>query len=302
MAVSDRVTVLRGGRAVATVTTAESTLESLASLMVGRVFETTNRRRPAQAEKPVVLAVDNLTVAGDRGAAAVSGVTLEVRAGEIVALAGVSGNGQRELAEAITGFRKASTGSVRVGGAVLPNGDARAAFEAGVGYVPEDRLGTAVSPNLSLAMNLVLKSYRAASAGPFLRLGQMKEIADKAIEAYDVKTSGPDARAATLSGGNLQKIVLAREFAHDLKVLVAASPTQGLDVAAVETVRAHLVAAAERGVAVLLISEDLDEILELNDRILVMYEGRLSEVIDRTSHDEVGLRMAGETPGGELAS
>ena len=127
----------------------------------------------------------------------------------------------------------------------------------------------------------------------------MKEIADKAIEAYDVKTSGPDARAATLSGGNLQKIVLAREFAHDLKVLVAASPTQGLDVAAVETVHAHLVSAAERGVAVLLISEDLDEILELNDRILVMYEGRLSEVIDRTSHDEVGLRMAGETPGGE---
>ncbi len=224
-------------------------------------------------------------------------VTLEVRAGEIVALAGVSGNGQRELAEAITGFRKASSGSVRVGGAALPNGDARAAFEAGVGYVPEDRLGTAVSPNLSLAMNVVLKSYRSASAGPFLRLGRMKEIADKAIEAYDVKTSGPDARAATLSGGNLQKIVLAREFAHDLKVLVAASPTQGLDVAAVETVHAHLVSAAERGVAVLLISEDLDEILELNDRILVMYEGRLSEVVDRTSHDEVGLRMAGETPG-----
>ena len=297
MAVSDRVTVLRGGRAVATVTTAESTLESLASLMVGRVFETTNRRRPAQAERPVVLAVDGLTVEGDRGAPAVNGVTLEVRAGEIVALAGVSGNGQRELAEAITGFRKASSGSVRVGGVALPNGDARAAFEAGIGYVPEDRLGTAVSPNLSLAMNVVLKSYRSASAGPFLRLGQMKEIAGTAIEAYDVKTSGPDARAATLSGGNLQKIVLAREFAHDLKVLVAASPTQGLDVAAVETVHTHLVNAAERGVAVLLISEDLDEILELNDRIVVMYEGRLSEVTDRTSHDEVGLRMAGQTPG-----
>ena len=126
----------------------------------------------------------------------------------------------------------------------------------------------------------------------------MNEIADEAIRAYDVKTSGPAARAATLSGGNLQKIVLAREFAHDLKVLIAASPTQGLDVAAVEAVHTHLVNAAERGVAVLLISEDLDEILELNDRIVVMYEGELSEVIDRTSHDEVGLRMAGETPAG----
>ena len=189
-----------------------------------------------------MLAVDGLTVEGDRGAPAVNGVTLEVRAGEIVALAGRRrATGSASWRRRSPGSGKASSGSVRVGGAALPNGDARAAFEAGVGYVPEDRLGTAVSPNLSLAMNLVLKSYRGASAGPFLRLGRMKEIADKAIEAYDVKTSGPDARAATLSGGNLQKIVLAREFAHDLKVLVAASPTQGLDVAAVETVHAHLV-------------------------------------------------------------
>ena len=295
-AVSDRVTVLRGGRAIATVDTASSTLESLASLMVGRAFETTTKSRPARAaEREPVLAVEGLTVEGDRGATAVRGVTFTVHAGEIVALAGVSGNGQRELAEAITGFRPASAGSVRVGATLLPNGDARAAFDLGVGYVPEDRLGTAVSPNLSLAMNVVLKSFRSESAGPFLRLRQMNERAEEAIRAYDVKTSGPAARAATLSGGNLQKIVLAREFAHDLKVLVAASPTQGLDVAAVETVHEHLVAAAERGVAVLLISEDLDEILELNDRILVMYEGQISEVVDRTSVEEIGLRMAGET-------
>ena len=300
-AVSDRVTVLRGGRAIATVDTASSTLESLASLRVGRAFETTARSRSAPAEqreaeqREAVLTVEGLSVEGDRGATAVKDVTFTVRAGEIVALAGVSGNGQRELAEAITGFRSAAAGSVRVGGEVLPNGDARAAFQVGVGYVPEDRLGTAVSPNLSLAMNVALKSFRSESAGPFLRLGQMNERAEEAIRAYDVKTSGPAARAATLSGGNLQKIVLAREFAHDLKVLVAASPTQGLDVAAVETVHAHLVAAAERGVAVLLISEDLDEILELNDRILVMYEGQLSEVVDRTSVEEIGLRMAGET-------
>ena len=134
--------------------------------MVGREFESTARPRRPQVEQPVVLAVDDLTVEGDRGAAAVKGVSLTVRAGEIVALAGVSGNGQRELAEAITGFRHAAAGSVRVGATELPNGDARAAFEAGVGYVPEDRLGTAVSPNLSLAMNVVLKSYRGASRRP----------------------------------------------------------------------------------------------------------------------------------------
>jgi general nucleoside transport system ATP-binding protein len=298
-AVSDRVTVLRGGRAVATVDTASSTRESLASLMVGRAFEATARpRQPRPEQREEVLAVEGLTVVGDRGGTAVDDVTLTVHAGEILALAGVSGNGQRELAEAITGFRSAVTGSVRVGRALLPNGDARAAFRAGVGYVPEDRLGTAVSPNLSLAKNIVLKSYRTESVGPFLRLRRMNELAERAISAYDVKTSGPAARAATLSGGNLQKIVLAREFGHDLKVLIAASPTQGLDVAAVETVHAHLVNAAEEGVAVLLISEDLDEILELNDRILVMYEGQVSEVTDRSSVEEIGLRMAGEAPGG----
>ena len=178
-AVSDRVTVLRGGRAIATVTTAESTLESLASLMVGREFETTSAapRRP-QAEQPVVLAVDDLTVEGDRGAPAVNGVTLTVRAGEIVALAGVSGNGQRELAEAITGLpaRRRGLGARRRRRRCRTATRARRSRRASA-TCPEDRLGTAVSPNLSLAMNVVLKSYRGASAGPFLRLGRMSEIA-----------------------------------------------------------------------------------------------------------------------------
>jgi simple sugar transport system ATP-binding protein len=295
-AVSDRVTVLRAGRAIATVQTAEATPRSLASLMVGHEIEAVHRARRAARDSPAVLEIDDLWADGDRGTAAVKGVSLAVRAGEIVAVAGVAGNGQRELAETITGLRPRTHGSIRVEGEPLRNGDARAAFEAGVGYVPEDRLGTGVSPTLSLAMNLELRSYRRRSFGPLLRLRRMREDAEEAIRAYDIKASGPDMEADHLSGGNLQKLILAREFSEQLKVLVAASPTRGLDVAAVESVHAHLVDAAANGTAVLVISEDLDEILALNDRVLVMYEGRLSEVDDRESIEEIGLRMAGETP------
>ena len=207
---------------------------------------------------------------------------------EIVAVAGVAGNGPLELAEAIAGLRRATQGSVRVGGRAVAG--ARAAHAAGLGYVPEDRLGTGVAPNLSIAMNIDLKSYRE---GPlFLRLGRMRERAQRAIDTYAIKAPGPDAEADTLSGGNIQKVVLAREFAGNLKALIAASPTRGLDVSAVETVHRHLVEAADRGVGVLLISEDLDEILALADRVLVMYEGRLTEA-PRDDVDRIGVLMAG---------
>ena len=178
----------------------------------------------------------------------------------------------------------------------LKSGDVRASFDAGIRYVPEDRLGTGVSPSLSLAMNLELRSYRRSSLGPFLRLRKMRENAEKAIVDFDIKAPGPDVQAANLSGGNLQKVVIAREFAGEMKVLIAASPTRGLDVSAVATVHSYLLEAAARGTAVLLFSEDLDEILALNDRIVVMYEGQLSEVADRESIEEIGLRMAGGTP------
>ena len=218
--------------------------------------------------------------------------TLTVRAGEIVAVAGVAGNGQRELAEAIAGLRPRA-GVVRIGDRVVRPADPRAAYRAGLGYVPEDRLGTGVAPNLPLSMNIELKSYRVGSAGPFLRLRRMWERALKAIQDYDIKASGPGVEADTLSGGNIQKVVLAREFAGNLKALIAASPTRGLDVSAVETVHRHLCDAADRGVGVLLISEDLDEILALADRILVMYEGTLSPVEHRNDIDEIAVLMAG---------
>jgi general nucleoside transport system ATP-binding protein len=301
-AVSDRVTVLRAGRVVATESTEGATRESLASLMVGHALESGRRPRKAMPERVPVLEAADLWAEGDRGSTAVKGITLTVNAGEIVAVAGVSGNGQRELAEVIAGLRPHTQGSLRVAGAELRNGDARAAYQAGVGYVPEDRLGTGVAPNLTLAENLELKSYRHGSLGPLLRLGRMRSLADAAIRTYDIKTSGPDVAADTLSGGNLQKVVLAREFAGELKLLIAASPTRGLDVSAVDTVHAHLCEAADAGVAVLVISEDLDEIMALNDRILVIYEGRLTEVKDRESIQEIGLLMAGETAAGETAA
>jgi simple sugar transport system ATP-binding protein len=292
MAVSDRVTVLRGGHTVGTVATADSTARSLASLMVGRGIEQVHRIGQADADAAAVLELDDLWADGDRGAPAVRGVSLQVHAGEIVAVAGVSGNGQRELAEAIVGLRRPTRGTIRVAGRALRPGDPRRAIDAGIAYVPEDRLGTGVAPDLSLAENLALKSYR--HGGPLLRLGRMRRHALDLIDRYDIKAPGPGAVSGQLSGGNVQKLVLAREFSGEPQVLVAASPTRGLDIGAIETVHRHLIDAAARGLAILLISEDLNEILALNDRIVVMYEGRLSRVVDRDDVQEIGLRMAGD--------
>ena len=293
-AVSDRVTVLRAGKAIGTVETAGSTAQSLAALMVGREVTPVRRERTGAASGMAALEVENVWANGDRGVAAVKGVSLTVCAGEIAAIAGVAGNGQRELAEAITGLRPYDEGAVRVQGRPVRAGDARSAFEAGIGYVPEDRHGTGVAPSLSIARNLALKSFRQRSLGPFLRLAPMREHAEAEIKSFEIKASGPDQRTDYLSGGNLQKVVLAREFSASPSVLVAASPTRGLDVSAVEQVHSLLLRAAENGTAVLLISEDLDEILALNDRVFVMYEGALTELPRGAGVDEIGLQMAGQ--------
>ena len=292
-AVSDRVTVMRAGRVVATVATADATPQSLASLMVGRELDVTKRRRSAVSVGDAVLEVQDVWAPSYRATTSLKGADFTVGSGEIVAVAGVAGNGQRELAEAIAGLRTRTKGTVRISGRTVRNGDPRHAYRAGLGYVPEDRLGTGVAPNLPLTMNVELKSHRHGTFGPFLRMARMRELALAAIRTYEVKAPGPHAEAATLSGGNIQKIVLAREFAGNLKVLIAASPTRGLDVSAVDTVQRHIAEAADRGVAVLLISEDLDEILALADRVLVMYEGRLTPVEHRDDVDRIGVLMAG---------
>jgi ABC-type uncharacterized transport system ATPase subunit len=299
MAVSDRVTVLRDGRSVATVDTADSTRESLASLMVGRELNT-YRRHDRRDVGDGLFEVEGVCAAGDRGEEAVHDVSLEVRAGEILGIAGVAGNGQRELAEALTGLRPVSSGTIAVGGVRVHTGDPRAAIRAGIAHVPEDRLHTGVAPSLSIASNVVLKSYRDTenSAGPFLRFRHIRDWAVELIRRYDVKAPGPSASARQLSGGNLQKVVLAREFSGNPRVLVIAAPTRGLDVGAIETVHDHLREAAAAGVAVLLISEDLDELMTLSDRIAVMYEGRIVGQVDAATAAvaEIGLMMAG---GGE---
>ncbi|MGZ4302117.1 MAG: ABC transporter ATP-binding protein [Gaiellaceae bacterium] len=296
-AVADRVTVLRRGRSLATASTAEATPRSLAALMVGREVEIGRPHEDRRAVGDVVLALDGVCADGDRGVRAVKEVSLEVRRGEIVAIAGVAGNGQRELSETIVGMRPATKGTVEVNGRRVRSGDPRSAIRAGVAYVPEDRLGTGVAPTMSIASNLVLKSYRRApvSRGPFLRFGRIRDLALRAIDKYDVRASGPDEPAWQLSGGNLQKVVLSREFSGEPAVLVAASPTRGLDVSSIETVHAYLREAASTGVGVLLLSEDLDEILALADRIAVMYEGGIAGERDARSAtvEELGLLMAG---------
>jgi simple sugar transport system ATP-binding protein len=296
-AVSDRVTILRAGRAITTASTADATPRSLAAMMVGREVRAVHRPRQEQPDGPAVLEIHGLSARGDRGPPAVRDVSFAVRAGEIVAIAGVAGNGQRELAETITGLRPPTAGSVSVRGRRLHGGAPREAIEAGIAYVPEDRLGTGVAPACSITTNAALKSYRRTSFGPLLRGRLMRRRAEKLIETYDVKASSAEMEAGKLSGGNLQKLVIGREFSSDPQVLVAASPTRGLDVAAIEAVHTYLIEAAARGVAILLISEDLDEILALNDRIVVMYEGRLDEVGREETVEEIGLRMTG----GELA-
>jgi ABC-type uncharacterized transport system ATPase subunit len=296
-AVSDRVTVLRAGKAVATVSTADSTPRSLAALMVGRDVAAPQRRERQSDVGEPVLEVRGLSATGDRGGDALRDVTLTVRAGEILAIAGVAGNGQRELAETVSGMRKASAGSIHIDGKALRGGDAREAIRAHVAHVPEDRLHTGVAPSLPIASNVVLKSYRSGSVtkGPMLRLRAIRALAERLIERYDVRGGGPDLPARRLSGGNLQKVVLAREFEGEPRVLIAASPTRGLDVSAIETVHGYLRDAAAAGVGVLLISEDLDEILALADRIAVIYEGAIvGEVAaGEASVEEIGLMMAG---------
>jgi simple sugar transport system ATP-binding protein len=295
-AVADRVTILRRGRSIATVAATESTPRSLAALMVGREIEL-GRKNGEREVGGARIELAGVSADGDRGFSAVKGVSLSVRGGEIVAIAGVAGNGQRELAETIAGMRAPTAGSITVEGRRLDGGDPREAIGARVAYVPEDRLGTGVAPGLSIASNVVLKSYRKppASRGPLLLVHKIRELARSLLDRYDIRGGGPDVPAWQLSGGNLQKVVLAREFSGEPAVLVAASPTRGLDVAGIETVHSYLRTAAEHGVGVLLISEDLDEILALADRIVVMYEGAIvgEREAATATVEELGLLMAG---------
>ncbi len=300
MAVSDRVTVLRGGKTVGTVNTKESSTRDLARLMVGRevVFNRVERSVAADASA-IVLSLESVSALDDRGNSALNDVSLTVGRGEIVGVAGVSGNGQRELAEVIAGMRASSAGTISVNGETVQTGRVRKSIGAGIAHVPEDRLHTGLAPSHSVQDNLVLKSYRSSPISKLTVLVQkmIRSNAEQLVEKYDVKTPSTETPVRLLSGGNVQKVLLAREFSTDPRVLVAASPTRGLDVGAIESVRARLVEAADRGVGVLLISEDLEEILSLADRVLVMYEGRIVGNVpaESANREMLGLLMGGAT-------
>jgi general nucleoside transport system ATP-binding protein len=294
--VSDRITVLRDGRRVATIATREAEASGLARMMVGREVAFPERRGPAHLGD-VVLSVRGLAVTGDRGIGVVHGVDLQVRAGEILGVAGVSGNGQRELAEAIAGLRDIDAGAVEVGGVDVTGWSPRRRTRSGLGYIPENRLGTGLAPGLSIVDNLALRRYRRPPmSGRFvLRRDEMERHADELVRAFDVRGVRARLPVRLLSGGNLQKALLAREIDQQPLVLIASGPTRGLDVGATVEVRRRLLDERDRGAGILLISEDLEELRALADRIAVIHRGAIVGEVDATaaSVEEIGLLMAG---------
>jgi ABC-type uncharacterized transport system ATPase subunit len=298
--IADRITVIRRGKVVGERIPSETNEEDLAELMVGRAVELTVDRGESHPAGPA-LRVTDLQVHDDRGNPAVRSVDLEVRAGEIFGIAGVAGNGQDELVEAIIGLRKVSGGRIELSGEDVTVATPRQMNEAGVAYVPADRHRFGLVLPFSIADNIVLTSYYRA---PFAR-GILRDFAarDKAaadgIERFDVRTPSADATAGTLSGGNQQKLVVAREFDRPLKLLILDQPTRGLDVGSIEFIHRQAIRMRDEGTAILLVSAELDEVLELSDRIGVMYRGRIVATVDGRTADknEVGLLMAtgGET-------
>jgi simple sugar transport system ATP-binding protein len=289
-AVSDNVTVMRDGRVVERVKTSSTNRRELARMMVGRDVDLSVRRSKTPPG-PVLLSLEGVGLAGEQDAISLQEINLEVRAGEIVGIAGVAGNGQRELAEVVVGLRAPSSGTVSIDGEDVTGAGASAARKSGLAYVPEDRLGTGLSPSLSVAENLLLTRARSF----FMRRREAEEAARGIIERFEVKASGPQAPTRELSGGNAQKVLLARELSEEPKVIVVASPTRGLDVGAAEAVRGLLDERRAAGCAVLLISEDLDEVRSMSDRILALYEGRIVYETQGEGSDveEIGLAMAG---------
>jgi general nucleoside transport system ATP-binding protein len=293
--IADRVTVLRRGKRIDTVPTEGATEESLARLMVGRDVLLRVEKPAAQPKQPV-LEVRDLEVRDDRDLPAVRGASLTVREGEIVALAGVDGNGQTELVEAVTGLRSVDAGSITVGGEDMTRAGARGLVRHGVSHIAEDRQRRGLILNFTLAENLALREYNTPklSNGWMLALGRMRDRAKELIAEYDVRGGGPTSLASALSGGNQQKCVIAREIAANPRVLVAAQPTRGLDVGAIEFVHRRLVAERDAGRGILLVSLEFEEVRSLADRILVIYEGEIvGEFPPDVSEEELGIAMTG---------
>jgi simple sugar transport system ATP-binding protein len=300
MDIADRITVLRKGQVTASgLRPADTTPGDLARLMVGRsvLFRI---EREAQEAGDVVLAVEGVSADNDKGLPALRAVSLEIRSGEILGVAGVAGNGQRELAEVISGLRACSSGRVLVSGQVVSNQPARKAIDRGVAHVPEDRKEVGSAPNLSITHNLILKSYRKppVARGMAVHYPTARQHAQQLKDTYDIMAPSVDTSVRFLSGGNLQRVILAREISAGPALMIAMQPTRGLDVGAIEGVHRLLLDLRRAGAAILLVSEELDEITSLSDRIAVLYEGQIvgevSGEMDDADREQIGLMMTGQ--------
>jgi len=291
------VLVLRDGRLVGTRNTSEVTKHDLANLMVGRevVLE---RYRPEVEVGEVRLQLENVNAELEDGQPLLRNVSFEVRSGEILGVAGVSGNGQRPMAEAIAGLQKVSSGQVFLEGNDVTNLTPSEMFDSGLSYIPEERMHDGVVKDFSVAENFILQDHirKPYSNGIFLNFKQIESRSQELIDAYNVKTPSQDTPVKNLSGGNIQKLILARELARQPRVLIAAQPTRGVDIGATEYIHAQLLLQRSEGLATLLISEDLDEVKAMSDRIMVVFGGEVMGIVnsDQVTIEQLGLMMAGE--------
>lgn len=293
--VANRIVVMRGGKVVAEVTPDEVTRQDLADLMVGRSVDLTVAKGDAEP-KSTVLVVRDLVVVDDRKVKAVDGVTFEVRAGEIVGIAGVQGNGQTELIEGITGLRPPLSGSVVIRGEDVTDATPRELHRLGVSHIPEDRQESGLVLDFTVAENMILDSYydRPYSRGLVMDWEVIHDTARGLVDQYDVRTPGIQVPVSNLSGGNQQKVIVAREFARDVELVIAAQPTRGIDVGSIEYIHTQIVAKRDAGAAVLVVSSELDEVRALADRILVLHHGKIvAEFAPDADVTDIGLAMLG---------
>lgn len=293
MDMADRVTVLRGGKSVATLSKAGTTRDMLAKLMVGHNITVTTKNQSGVPGKTIIN-LENIRALNDKGLPGLTDISLAIHAGEIVGVAGVAGNGQRELVEVMTGLRDTTHGQVLIDGKDFTGSHPREFIKAGISMIPEDRLGMGLVPNLSTVDNLMLKKYHTTK-GSLIHYHPVRAEATELVKKFDVKLSSIDAPVKLMSGGNLQKLLLAREISTNPRVMLAVYPVRGLDIGATEAVRSLLLDQKKAGMGILLISEDLEEILNLADRIIVLFEGKImGELLpEKTGKEELGLLMTG---------
>ena len=298
LAVADRITVIRRGKTVGTTTPDEANEQSLAEMMVGRAVELMVHKEDATPSEPV-LVVQDLYANDDRDTPAVKGISFEVKAGEVLGVAGVQGNGQTELVEALTGLREPESGSVRINGQEATRASPRQITEMGVAHIPEDRQQDGLVLNFPIKDNMILNTYYNRFAnGLVIDEAKVGRVAAELVKDFDVRTPSIDLPASTLSGGNQQKVIVAREFSRPINLLIAAQPTRGLDVGSIEYIHGRIIEKRDEGTAVLVVSTELDEIRALSDRIAVMFEGEIVAILpaSQVTKEQLGLLMAGAVP------